>query len=149
MTHSHDPVDVPVAIGGYTNAMEVGPGQRLLFISGQIPETPAGVVPEGAEEQCRLIWQHIVACLRSAGMGISDLVKVTTFLSSRDNAPVNTTVRREVLGEHRPALTVIVAEIFDSKWKLEIEAVAAGARARDMNGAAVEFLVASGLTGTT
>jgi 2-iminobutanoate/2-iminopropanoate deaminase len=58
-------------------------------------------------------------------MGISDLVKVTTFLSSRDNAPVNTTVRREVLGEHRPALTVIVAEIFDSKWKLEIEAVAA------------------------
>jgi 2-iminobutanoate/2-iminopropanoate deaminase len=64
-------------------------------------------VPEGAEDQCRLIWEHIVACLRSAGMGVADLVKVTTFLSSRDIAPVNTTV------------------IFDSRWKLEIEAVAA------------------------
>jgi 2-iminobutanoate/2-iminopropanoate deaminase len=125
VTQSHDHVDVPAAIGGYTNAMEVGPGQRLLFISGQIPETPSGVVPEGAEDQCRLIWEHIVACLRSAGMGVADLVKVTTFLSSRDIAPVNTTVRQEVLGEHRPALTVIVAKIFDSRWKLEIEAVAA------------------------
>jgi 2-iminobutanoate/2-iminopropanoate deaminase len=116
---------MPAAIGGYTNAIEVGPGQRLLFISGQIPETPAGVVPAGAEDQCRVIWDHIVACLRSAEMGVTDLVNVTTFLSSRDIAPVNTTVRQEVLGEHRPALTVVVAEIFDSKWKLEIEAVAA------------------------
>jgi 2-iminobutanoate/2-iminopropanoate deaminase len=125
VTRSHDPIDVPVAIGGYTNAIEVAPGHRLLFISGQIPETAGGVVPEGAEDQCRLIWQHIVACLRSAGMGITDLVKVTTFLSSRDIAPVNTMVRQEVLGEHRPALTVVVAEIFDSKWTLEIEVVAA------------------------
>jgi 2-iminobutanoate/2-iminopropanoate deaminase len=125
VTQSHDPADVPAAIGGYTNAMEVGPGQRLLYISGQIPETPAGVVPESAEEQCRLVWEHIVACLRSAGMGVTDLVKVTTFLSSRDLAPVNTAVRKQVLGEHRPALTVVVAEIFDPKWKLEIEAIAA------------------------
>lgn len=35
-------------------------------------------------------------------------------------------VRNEVLGGHHPALTVVIAEIFDPRWLLEIEAVAAG-----------------------
>jgi hypothetical protein len=30
-----------------------------------------------------------------------------------------------VLGGHSPALTVIIADIFDSAWLLEIEAIAA------------------------
>jgi hypothetical protein len=29
------------------------------------------------------------------------------------------------LGDHRPALTVIIADIYDSQWLLEIEAIAA------------------------
>lgn len=58
-------------------------------------------------------------------MAVTDLVKVTTFLGDRDVAAANAVVRREVLGEHRPALTVVVAEIYDSAWLLEIEAIAA------------------------
>lgn len=122
---SHDPREVPAPVGGYTNVLEVPSGHRLVFISGQIPETVGGVVPEDAESQCRLIWLHIDSCLQSAGMGITDLVKVTTYLSGREFASVNTAVRQEFLGEHRPALTVVVTEIFDSKWKLEIDAIAA------------------------
>jgi hypothetical protein len=34
-------------------------------------------------------------------------------------------VRQEFLGAHSPALTVIITGIFDEKWLLEIEAVAA------------------------
>ena len=102
MGQSHDPVEVPAANGGYANAFEVPAGQRLLFISGQVPETAEGFVPKDAEDQCRLIWDHVAACLESAGMSLTDLVKVTTFLSSRDLAEVNTAVRQEVLGEHRP-----------------------------------------------
>lgn len=121
----HDPASVPAALGGYTNALEVPAGQKLLFISGQIPEAADGFVPESPEEQCRLIWEHITACLHSADMDVTDLVKVTTFLSSLELSGVNTAVRQAVLGEHRPALTVIVVGIFDEKWKLEIEAIAA------------------------
>lgn len=58
-------------------------------------------------------------------MVVTDLVKVTTFLSGRDVAPINSAVRREFLGDRRPALMVVCAEIFDSEWLLEIEAVAA------------------------
>lgn len=123
----YDPRDVPAPVGGYTNAVEVAGGQRLLFISGQTPETVSGVVPEDAETQCRLIWLHIESCLESAGMSLTDLVKVTTFLSDRELASVNTKIRQEMLGDHRPALTVIVTELFDTEWNLEIEAVASAA----------------------
>lgn len=86
----HDPSTVPAPGGGYVNALEVEGAPRTLFISGQIPETREGVVPDGAEEQCRQIWRNIVACLESAGLGVSDLVHVRTYLSDRSLAATNT-----------------------------------------------------------
>lgn len=58
-------------------------------------------------------------------MSVANLVKVTTFLGDREHAAVNSAVRKEVLGEHRPALTVIIAGIFDPARLLEVEAIAA------------------------
>ena len=99
--------------------------QRLLFISGQIPESVNGEVPEGFRAQARLVWANVLAQLEAAGMSINNLVKITTFLSSREYAIANREVRQETLGTHAPALTVIIAGIFDEKWLLEIEAIAA------------------------
>ena len=121
----HDPADVPAPEGGYTHGLGVSHPSRWLLVSGQIPVPLEGEVPEGAEEQCRVIWQHISAVLDSAALSVDDIVKVTTYLSSRDVAAANSAVRREVLGGHRPALTVVVAEIFDPAWLLEIEVLAA------------------------
>lgn len=120
-----NPSSVPATSGGYVNAMAVEAASRWLFISGQIPQTRDGHVPADAEEQCRVIWANITAVLAEAGMTVANLVKVTTFLGSRAHAAANTAVRKEVLGDHRPALTVVVTEIFDPEWLLEIEAVAA------------------------
>lgn len=120
-----DPVSVPEAVGGYVNAVEVRDGQRMLFISGQIPCDRDGTVPEGIEAQCRQVWANLSAVLHEAGMDVTNLVKVTTFLSDRAHAGVNTAVRTEVLGAHRPALTVILAGIWDPAWLIEIEAIAA------------------------
>ncbi len=131
MHRRHDPIDVPAALGGYANALEIGSDHRLLFVSGQLPETPDGLVPDDPEDQCRIVWSHVTSCLRSAGMEVSDLVKVTTYLSDRSLAEVNTAVRREVLGDHRPALTVVVAEILDPRWRLQVEAVAAAPERQD------------------
>lgn len=116
---------MPEATGGYVNAVQVEGAARLLFISGQIPQTRDGYVPEGIEDQCRLVWANLTAVLTAAGLDVTNLVKVTTFLSDRSYAAANTAIRREVLGDHRPALTVIVTGIFDPSWLLEIEAIAA------------------------
>jgi 2-iminobutanoate/2-iminopropanoate deaminase len=121
----HDPPDVPAPLGGYTHGLEVSHPSRWLVVSGQIPESMTGAVPDSAEEQCRVIWSHITAVLEDAAMSITDIVKVTTYLSSRDVAPANTKIRNEVLGDHHPALTVVIAEIFDPAWLLEIEVLAA------------------------
>lgn len=111
--------------GGYSQAVKVAAGSELVFISGQIPVDRAGGVPVEFGAQCRLVWANIAAQLAAAGMTLGDLVKVTTYLSDRSQADENGAIRREVLGDHEPALTVVLAGIFDQGWLLEIEAIAA------------------------
>ncbi len=115
----------PKAAGGYSQAIGVQGIRELLFVSGQTPETLAGEVPSGFEAQARQAWANVLAQLAAADMTVANLVKVTTFLASRDHAIPNRALRAEVLGEHRPALTVVIAGIFDERWLLEIEAYAA------------------------
>lgn len=115
----------PAASGGYSQALEVQGAQRLLFISGQIPESLKGQAPKDFHSQARIVWANVLAQLEAAGMSVTNLVKVTTFLASREHAVLNREVRQEVLGAHAPALTVIITGIFDESWLLEIEAIAA------------------------
>ncbi len=115
----------PQPAGGYAQAVALADYQQLLFISGQIPVTVDGVIPEGFAAQAHLAWQNVIAQLESAGMTIANLVKVTVFLASRTYTMENRRVRQAVLGEHKVAMTVIIADIFDERWLLEIEAVAA------------------------
>jgi 2-iminobutanoate/2-iminopropanoate deaminase len=114
----------PLALGGYSQAVEVVNAARTLYVSGQIPVSRDGVVPETFREQCQLAWQNLEFQLRAADMTFDNLVKVTTFLSDRRFGDENGQVRREVLGDRSPALTVVIAGIFDPAWLLEIEAIA-------------------------
>ncbi|WP_409526051.1 RidA family protein [Nitrincola sp. MINF-07-Sa-05] len=120
-------VSAPRAIGSYSQAILVEQAGKLLFVSGQVPETPDGKVPKDFESQCRLVWSNVVAQLKAAELSVSNLTKVTIFLSSREYAEMNSRIRQEILGEHRPALTIIIAGIFEEEWLLEIEAIAAAA----------------------
>lgn len=122
---SYDPAETPATIGGYAQSLAATGATELLFVSGQIPETPDGSIPDGFVAQCRLAWANVVANLRSAGLGVEHLVKVTTYLTDRSQAQANRDVRQEVLAGHRPASTVVVVETLDSRWLLEIEAIAA------------------------
>ncbi|MET0533151.1 MAG: RidA family protein [Steroidobacter sp.] len=109
----------------YAQAQLITAPARLLFISGQVPEDAEGRVPKTFEDQCRLAWRNVQAQLEAAGMTLADLVKVTVFLSDRQYRAANAAVRKEVLGAHTPALTIIITGIYDEAWLLEIEAVAA------------------------
>lgn len=122
---SHNPATVHPPAAGYCMGLEVTQHRRLLFISGQVPERTDGSVPDGFEAQCEQSWCNVIAVLAAAGLGVEHLVKVTTFLTDRNQLVTNRAIRRKMLGEHQPALTVMVAETVDSKWLLEIEAIAA------------------------
>ena len=115
----------PAPSGGYSQAFEVQGAKRFLFISGQVPESRIGSVPETFSEQATLVWENVFAQLSAAGMSAANLVKVTTFLSSREYEVANRQARQQALGSCAPALTVIITGIFDERWMLEIEAIAA------------------------
>jgi enamine deaminase RidA (YjgF/YER057c/UK114 family) len=117
--------DAPAPRGGYAQAVQVDGARRLLFVSGQVPEDPEGNLPADFAGQCRLAWRNVEAQLRAGGMSLDNLVKVTTFLADRRLGIENRQVRQEVLGHRTPALTVIIAGIFEERWLVEIEAVAA------------------------
>ena len=117
--------DAPSPQGSYAQAVRVGGPCELLFVSGQIPVDADGVVPDDFAEQCRQVWRNVEAQLRAAGLAISDIVKVTTYLSDRQYAAENSVIRHEMLLGLTPALTVIIADIYDPAWLLEIEVIAA------------------------
>ncbi|MGQ0681909.1 RidA family protein [Bradyrhizobium sp.] len=117
--------DAPEARGGYAQVFEVSDARRWAFVSGQIPQTADGTVPADFTAQARLVWANIEAQLRAIDMTLANIVKVTTFLSDRKYNIENRAVRQEVLRDLTPALTVIIADIFDEAWLLEIEAIAA------------------------
>lgn len=120
-----DARDAPEAVGGYSQAVEVANAGRILYISGQIPVRPDGTTPPSFIEQARLAWANVEAQLKAADMGLENIVKHTTFLADRKYGAENRQVRHEIFGELRPALTVVVAGIFEEAWLLEIEAIAA------------------------
>lgn len=109
----------------FAHAMEVTGASRLLFISGQVPEDEAGVVPPDYPTQYKLAWANVEKRLAAAGMSFANLVKVTIYLSDRSLTLQSAGLRRAVLGEHCPAITIVITGIYDAKWLLEIEAIAA------------------------
>jgi enamine deaminase RidA (YjgF/YER057c/UK114 family) len=117
----------PIAPTGHAYAMahEIADFSRVLFVSGQVPEGADGNTPPDFAAQCRLTWANVERQLKAAGMSFDNLVKVTIFLADRSHRTENAKIRREVLGDRAPALTIIITGIYDEAWLLEIEAVAA------------------------
>ena len=75
-------------------------------------------------EQARLAWRNVAAQLSEAGMGFDTLVKVTMIIPDAAEIPASRPARAEALGDLRPASTLIVADLANAAWKIEIEAIA-------------------------
>ncbi|MDZ4764443.1 MAG: hypothetical protein SGI73_07805 [Chloroflexota bacterium] len=50
---------------------------------------------------------------------------MTTFLTHPDQASANSQIRQAFLGDHTPAVTVMVVQLLQSNWLLEVELIAA------------------------
>jgi 2-iminobutanoate/2-iminopropanoate deaminase len=122
----HNPKDMYPQYQSYSHALELQNGSRLLIISGLNGYLPDGkTMPETFEEQGDLIWQYLGKLLASAGMNYQNLVSLRAYLASPDYDEANVKLRKKYLGDHEVASTVICCQLLDTKWKLEIEAMAA------------------------
>ncbi|MEO1491123.1 MAG: RidA family protein [Pseudomonadota bacterium] len=116
--------NAPPPEGNYDNALLAEGVRDFLFISGQVPVSLDGT-PTDFAGQAAQVWRNIDAQLEAAGMTKDNLVKATMFLADRSYALENREVRTAYLGDKRIALTVVVCEIFDDGWLIEVEAIAA------------------------
>jgi 2-iminobutanoate/2-iminopropanoate deaminase len=121
----HNPAGLFPPYRGHVHAMEVTGGTRLLFISGLNGFQADGTtMPESFEEQAELIWTHIRSLLGSAGLGITNLVSLRTYLADPRFDEANARIRAEQLGDHRVSSTVVCCTLLEPHWKVEMEAVA-------------------------
>ena len=121
-----NPETVIAPFSNYSQAVEVPAGARWLYISGQVGVAADGTTGDGFEQQCDLAFQNVVNLLEAGDMRAEHLVKVTVFLTRAEDLPAYRAARDRVLGEVRPASTLIViAALARPQWLIEIEAVAA------------------------
>ena len=126
MNTPHTPKTVAPPFGHYSHAVEISKGSRILYTAGQVGAKPDGTIPNTIEEQAELCWQNLQTILKHAGFEMKDIVKITTYLLSRDQGTAAMKARAKYLGDHRPAsATIVAAALGLPEWLIEIEAVAA------------------------
>ena len=128
MLAKHNPNTIAAAFSNYSLAVEAPAQARWLHVSGQIGVAPDGALAQGPEAQMETAFRNLLAILNTAGMGPHDLVKVTAFLTRREDIGLYREVRDRMLAGATPASTLlVVAALADPGWLVEIEAVAAAA----------------------
>ena len=120
-------VGVAARIGTYSDAVEIAPGKRMLYVSGT-PGLSAetGQLPETFVDQADLAWRNIKAILAEAGMSVEDIVKLTQYLIRRDDLAAYRDIRSRHLGACRPAsMLAFLPELVWPNMLIELEVVAA------------------------
>jgi len=125
----HDPVPVREPYHGiYAHGVESRAGSRVLHVSGQIGETPEGVLPPDFRGQCRQAMRNVGSVLKAANMDFADIVKMSFYLTRREDMTALVEVRNEFVKGVRPAVTTLfVAGLVSPDWLVEIEVVACAA----------------------
>ncbi|MFV0665801.1 RidA family protein [Denitromonas sp.] len=116
----------PQAIGPYSQAIAL---DGLLFTSGQIPLTTAGEKVAGdIAAQTGQVFDNLEGILSSAGAALSDVVKVTVFMTDLGEFAAMNAVFAQRFGEHRPARSTVQVAALPTGARVEIEAIARLAR---------------------
>ncbi|MGH1365915.1 MAG: RidA family protein [Calditrichia bacterium] len=123
----HDPQPVRDPYHGiFSYGVETAADVRMLHISGQVGESPKGHLPEDFRGQCEQALRNVEAVLQSADMQLSDIIKMTFYLTRPKDMATLVDVRKEILDGVRPAITTLfVSGLVSPHWLIEVEAVAA------------------------
>jgi 2-iminobutanoate/2-iminopropanoate deaminase len=109
----------------YSHGVAHSARAHRLVISGQVGIRPDGSVAKDLEEQMEVAWDNLIEVLREGGMGVSDIVKITTFVTAPGSVALARKVRQRKLGLHAPASTYLeVAGLASPEFLFEVEAEA-------------------------
>jgi len=109
-------------VAGYSRAVVQG---DWCFVAGTTGyDYAAMTMPEDVSDQARNALGTIGRALAEAGFAMSDIVRVTYYITDAASADAVFAVTGAVFGEIRPAATMLVCDLIKPEMKVEIEATA-------------------------
>ena len=124
------PASIAPPAARYAHAVVSEAPGRLLHTSGVVPVAPDGSVPDDLAAQAATVWANIAAVLAEAGMAVTDVVSVTTYVVVGNDLATVMAARDAALGGHLAASTLLlVPALARPEWRMEIAVVAVGAAA--------------------
>lgn len=128
----HTPVNPPSLARpvGYSYAVR-SQGEGIVHIAGHVAVDPEGeiVAPGDVVRQFERALANFQVTVRAAGAALSDVVKLTIYVTDRDayraNARAIGEVYRRTFGRHYPAMTLVeVSRLWNDEALVEVEGVA-------------------------
>ena len=117
--------EAPQAIGPYSQGIRVKTGE-LLFVSGQIPLTPAGEVLSGdIESQTRQVLRNLEAVLVAGGSSLSQVLKTTVYLRNLDDFTRMNAIYETFFHDQPPARSTVEVSRLPRQVAIEIDVIAA------------------------
>ncbi|MFT7219898.1 MAG: 2-iminobutanoate/2-iminopropanoate deaminase [Candidatus Azotimanducaceae bacterium] len=122
-----NPPEIRAPFGEYHHGVVITQPTRekWLFTSGQLGIGKYDAIPESTEDQTRLCFNSLHSLLAAAGMDFSDVVKITAYITDRNDFPAYMAVRDEYTGDTSPTSTLLVVSGFTRpEFKVEVEIIA-------------------------
>lgn len=116
--------DLPRPGGHYSHGVRHG---DTLYISGQLPVARDGTHDASVDfaEQARRAIGNLLAVAAAAGADPDSFVKVTAYIVDVADWPVFNGIYAEMMGDARPARTVVPVPALHYGYLIEIDAVVA------------------------
>ena len=95
-----------------------------VIVSGTAPVWPDGSINEDAYTQAKRCFEIIEAALTELGARMEEVVRTRMYISGVEWVDAVSRAHSEALGDARPAATMVVAQLLNERWKVEIEAEA-------------------------
>jgi enamine deaminase RidA (YjgF/YER057c/UK114 family) len=126
MTKIFNPPSVRRPFGNYNHGLLVPPGASLLVTSGQLGISLDDTIPEGVTAQAELCFKAIEAILQQAGMTFADVIRISGFVTKREDFPAYMAVRDRFTLDPKPVSTLLVVGGFTRpEFLVEVEVTAA------------------------
>jgi len=126
MKNAFNPPSVRKPFGNYNHGLLVPPGASLLVTSGQLGIGVDDTIPDDATAQAELCFKAIDAILKEAGMTFADVIRISGFVTKREDFPAYMAVRDRYTLDPKPVSTLVIVGGFTRpEFLVEVEVTAA------------------------
>lgn len=126
MKRSFNPPSVRRPFGHYNHGLLVPPGASLLVTSGQLGIGTDDNIPEDVTGQAELCFEAIKAILDEGDMSFADVIRISGFVTKREDFAPYMAVRDRYTLDPKPVSTLLIVGGFTrAEFLVEVEVTAA------------------------